>query len=171
MRLRVPASNTTSRKVTKGLKPGLFCQTYTAEERLCCTKLTLMLLTWRIWWAPNNASKWQVGFNSAFKGLNLILSRRSRNKVCHTDRCRRFKFSGISRPVDVSSYRRFEESSWVKQSKTSQIFTSRHGVTSQKTTLQRHRLENRRPRRWRRRGSVCVPRADNAHNPTVSLLF
>jgi len=30
-------------------------------------KLTLILLTWRIWWAPNNASKCQVGFNSAFK--------------------------------------------------------------------------------------------------------
>ena len=29
--------------------------------------LTLNLLTWRIRWAPNNASKWQVGFNSAFK--------------------------------------------------------------------------------------------------------
>jgi len=26
---------------------------------------------WRIGWAPNNASKWQVGFNSAFKGLIL----------------------------------------------------------------------------------------------------
>jgi hypothetical protein len=33
--------------------------------------LTLYLLTWRIWWAPNNASKGQVGFNSAFKGLNM----------------------------------------------------------------------------------------------------
>jgi len=32
--------------------------------------LTLVLLTWRIWWA-NNASKWQTGFNSAFKGLNI----------------------------------------------------------------------------------------------------
>jgi len=31
--------------------------------------LTLILLTWRIWWAPNNASKCQMGFNSAFKGL------------------------------------------------------------------------------------------------------
>jgi len=31
--------------------------------------LTLILLTWRIWWASNNASKWQMGFNSAFKGL------------------------------------------------------------------------------------------------------
>jgi len=31
--------------------------------------LTLNLLTWRIWWTPNNASWWQLGFNSAFKGL------------------------------------------------------------------------------------------------------
>jgi hypothetical protein len=29
--------------------------------------LTLILLTWRIGWAPNNASKWQVGFKLAFK--------------------------------------------------------------------------------------------------------
>ena len=33
------------------------------------TYLTLTLLTWRIWWAPNNASRWQMRFNSAFKGL------------------------------------------------------------------------------------------------------
>jgi len=26
--------------------------------------LTIILLTWRIWWASNNASKWQMGFNS-----------------------------------------------------------------------------------------------------------
>jgi hypothetical protein len=31
--------------------------------------LTLILLTWRIWWA-NNTSIWQMGFNSAFIGLN-----------------------------------------------------------------------------------------------------
>ena len=31
--------------------------------------LTLILLMWRIWWAPNNASRWQMGFNSAIKGL------------------------------------------------------------------------------------------------------
>ena len=30
--------------------------------------LTLNLLTWRKW-TPNNVSKWQMGFNSAFKGL------------------------------------------------------------------------------------------------------
>ena len=32
--------------------------------------LTLILLTWRIWWAPNNASKRKMGFNSACTGLN-----------------------------------------------------------------------------------------------------
>jgi len=26
-------------------------------------------LTWRIWWASNNTSRWQMGFNLAFKGL------------------------------------------------------------------------------------------------------
>ena len=31
--------------------------------------LTLYMLTWRMWWAPNNASKGQMRFNSAFKGL------------------------------------------------------------------------------------------------------
>jgi hypothetical protein len=30
--------------------------------------LTLILLTWRIWWS-NNASRQQMGFNSVFKGL------------------------------------------------------------------------------------------------------
>ena len=32
--------------------------------------LTLILLTWSIGWAPNNASKWQMGFNWAFKVLH-----------------------------------------------------------------------------------------------------
>jgi hypothetical protein len=31
--------------------------------------LTLILLTWRKWRTPNNASKQQMGINSAFKGL------------------------------------------------------------------------------------------------------
>ena len=34
--------------------------------------LTLNTLTWKIWWAPNNASRWQMGFNSAFKRLTLV---------------------------------------------------------------------------------------------------
>jgi len=38
--------------------------------------LTLILLTWSIWRAPNNVSKWKMGFNSAFKGLlnNSVLA-------------------------------------------------------------------------------------------------
>ena len=32
-------------------------------------RLTLTLQTWWIWWAPNNANKWQMGFNLAFKEL------------------------------------------------------------------------------------------------------
>jgi len=40
------------------------------------TALTLILPTWRIWWAPN-ANKWQMGFNSAFKGLNSASSQPS----------------------------------------------------------------------------------------------
>jgi hypothetical protein len=31
--------------------------------------LTLILLTSTKWWAPARASKWQMGFNLAFKGL------------------------------------------------------------------------------------------------------
>ena len=37
--------------------------------------LTLYLLTWRVWWAPNNASKGQMGFNLAFKGLRYKISK------------------------------------------------------------------------------------------------
>jgi hypothetical protein len=39
--------------------------------------LTLILLRWNVGWAPNNASKWQMGFNSAFKGVNLRSTRSS----------------------------------------------------------------------------------------------
>ena len=45
-----------------------------AESRPTKKRLTLILLTWKIWWAPNNASKCQMGFNSAFKGLTDLLS-------------------------------------------------------------------------------------------------
>ena len=33
--------------------------------------LTLIPLTWTIWRAPTNASKWRMGFNTAFKGLKI----------------------------------------------------------------------------------------------------
>jgi hypothetical protein len=43
------------------------------EKKLIQAKLfvilTLPLLTWTIWRAPTNASRWRMGFNSAFKGL------------------------------------------------------------------------------------------------------
>ena len=44
-----------------------------ALQRICEPTLILILLTSRIWWAPNNASKWQMGFNSAFKGLIVFV--------------------------------------------------------------------------------------------------
>jgi hypothetical protein len=34
--------------------------------------LTLILLTWKIWWVPKNVSRWQMGFNSAFKVLKVL---------------------------------------------------------------------------------------------------
>ena len=34
--------------------------------------LTIILLMWRIWWVPNNASKWQMGFNPLNPELNPI---------------------------------------------------------------------------------------------------
>jgi len=44
--------------------------------------LTLILLKWRKWWAPNNASKWQMGFNSAFKVLNSMCYDSPDNSTC-----------------------------------------------------------------------------------------
>jgi len=50
--------------------------THTHKEFFVCrnmlVSLTIILLMWTIWWAPNNASKWQMGFISAFEGLKLI---------------------------------------------------------------------------------------------------
>ena len=51
---------------------GVFGQCKTPWRGEMCLPLTLTLLTWRIWWASNNASKWQTGFNSVFKGLSLF---------------------------------------------------------------------------------------------------
>jgi len=46
---------------------------YLLEKLAKTCKLTLTLLKWRIWWAPNNTSKWQMGFNLAFKGLLCMI--------------------------------------------------------------------------------------------------
>ena len=51
----------------------LFIIYYTLPKHTVYCKLmwslTIYLLMWRMWWAPNNASKGQMGFNLAFKGL------------------------------------------------------------------------------------------------------
>ena len=67
------------------LNMKLDCQTFMRRHTKICShdkksaltmatmwrsNLTLILLTWKIGWFPNNASKWQIGFNLAFKGLN-----------------------------------------------------------------------------------------------------
>jgi len=48
---------------------------FTSKLDFNLTKISLTLnpLTWKIWWAPNNASRWQMGFNSAFKGLKCYI--------------------------------------------------------------------------------------------------
>jgi len=50
------------------------CHSATAKKKMrgIGLTLTLILLTWRIWWAPNNASKWQIGFNWVFEGLKEL---------------------------------------------------------------------------------------------------
>jgi hypothetical protein len=50
------------------------CQPFKPAHYIPCHFLTLYLLKCRMWWAPNNASKWQMGFNWAFKGLKIHFS-------------------------------------------------------------------------------------------------
>jgi len=50
-------------------KKNAYNGSYYTEDKW---SLTLTLLTWRIWWTPNNASRWQMEFNSAFKRLILL---------------------------------------------------------------------------------------------------
>ena len=58
--------------------PAEVTSLYILEESFCLfhqyvsyyfAHLTLILLTWWIWWTPNNASRWQMGFNWAFNTL------------------------------------------------------------------------------------------------------
>ena len=51
--------------------------------------LTFILLTWRKWLAPNNASRQQMGFNSGLKGLSnaLFLSAVVAPNGCHLIVC------------------------------------------------------------------------------------
>ena len=52
--------------------------------------LTLILLTWRIWRAHNIASKWQFGFNSAFKRLNYSSLHFFKKLICYKISCNFF---------------------------------------------------------------------------------
>ena len=57
--------------------------------------LTLILLTWTIWRAPTNASKWRMGFNSAFKGLifwSLVVPLFVKDRICRCLHCRIIRF-------------------------------------------------------------------------------
>jgi hypothetical protein len=50
-------------------------------HRFSDSALTLILLTWRICRAPNNARKWQMGFNWVFKGLKLCIFQAADNEL------------------------------------------------------------------------------------------
>jgi hypothetical protein len=58
-----------------------------SEEQI--RNLTLILLTWRIEWASNNASKRQMEFNSAFKGLIFTSERQQRDRCVLNGQSRR----------------------------------------------------------------------------------
>ena len=53
--------------------------------------LTHILLTWRIEWAPSNSTKWQIGFNSAFKVLTWLFI----PLACHMSTVAKYKKSVI----------------------------------------------------------------------------
>ena len=53
-------------------KCSIYIYIYTYDiSRLSFNDVTLILLSWRKLWTPNTASKWQMGLNSAFKGLSI----------------------------------------------------------------------------------------------------
>jgi len=62
------------------------------ECKLNVSLLTLTLLMWRIWWALNNACRWKMGFNLAFKGVKIRFHRweanRSNSELFFIGRCR-----------------------------------------------------------------------------------
>jgi len=62
-----------SRNIKNGCSIYIYIYIYIDDIRsLRINDLTLILLTWRKWWAPNNASKQLMGFNSSFKGLRIL---------------------------------------------------------------------------------------------------
>ena len=63
--------------------------------------LTLKPLTWKIWWASNNASKWQMGFNSAFKGLRKTIWNLWHTKF--TRHCKQFRNDKLMQGVSLAT--------------------------------------------------------------------
>ena len=75
--------------------------------------LTLILLMWTIWRAPTNASKWRMGFNSAFKGLILVEYIREMQN-CH-----------IFKKVDLETMKSFLPPSPERSSSCSETYTNK----------------------------------------------
>jgi hypothetical protein len=72
--------------------------------------LTLILLTWTIWPAPTNASKWRMGFNSAFKGLIIFFDGKWANAINLQTKQSSFSYLGaLDRKVltDIFVFSRF----------------------------------------------------------------
>jgi hypothetical protein len=62
------ATTYTTATATTDVQPVETCYGYLFSKPKFPFCLTLILLMWRIGWA-NNSSRWQMGFNLAFKGL------------------------------------------------------------------------------------------------------
>jgi len=62
------------------------CVTYVLP-RFNFWNLTLNPLTRKIWWAPNNASRWQKRFTSAFKGLIALSIDQMKLSWCSARAC------------------------------------------------------------------------------------
>jgi len=87
--------------------------------------LTLILLKWRIWWDPNNASKWQMGFNSVFKGLKW---RKSKAVFCS------YKEAHIV-STSRKTIRRFTCSQQYEQCKETQLLENSYLMASATETI------------------------------------
>jgi len=99
--------------------------------------LTLILLTWRIWWASNNASKWQMGFKSAFKllMLNLVVYK-------FIDKLQKVKIWNCEQPKSTGSNRKRA----MENLKSTITLNKRAWNTPQiKTTKMSHKLSQIRP--------------------------
>ena len=74
------------RVCSRNIKNGCSIYIYIYDiSTLRVNDLTFILLTWRKWLAPNNASRQQMGFNSGFKGLMCSTMRSSAFHFLHRD--------------------------------------------------------------------------------------